>query len=155
METLFNQIQKLICDGLSWLNGNADEDYGQLDMLYKDDEDSDTYPLTFPLVLIDIPETNWTTLGGAFGRVQTGITNISVKLVLDCYHDTHYTSGTADKAEVRAGLVKELHDLLQSHMLTGTSSPLDRKISRSQTLVHGIKVYELVYECKTIDKVNL
>lgn len=154
METLFNQIQQLICDGLPWLNGNADEDYGQLDMLYKDDEDSDTYPITFPLVLIDIPETQWTSLGGAFGKVQTGTTSISVKLVLDCYHDTHYTSGTASKAEERADMVHDLHSLLQSQMLSGNTSPLDRKTSRCQTMVHGIKVYELVYECRTVDKVT-
>lgn len=154
METLFNQIQQLISDGLPWLNGNVDEDYGQLDMLYRDDEDSDTYPLTFPLVLIDIPETQWTTLGGAYGKVQSGNSNINVKLILDCYHDTHYTSGTSSKAEERAAMVHELHSLLQSYMLAGASSPLDRKNSRNQTMPHGIKVYELVYECRIIDTIT-
>lgn len=88
METLFNQIQQLVADKIEWLDRNVDEDYGQLDMLYRDDEDSDTYPLTFPLVLIDIPETSWTTMGGAFSKVQSGTVTVNVKLAMDCYGST-------------------------------------------------------------------
>ncbi len=72
METLFNQIQEWIAEGISWLGGNIDEDYGQLDMLYRDDEDSDTYPLTFPLVLVDLPEARWDTFGGGVGQGAEG-----------------------------------------------------------------------------------
>ena len=142
METLFNQIQQLVADKIEWLDRNVDEDYGQLEMLYRDDEDSDTYPLTFPLVLIDIPETSWTTMGGAFSKVQSGTGNVN---------DTHFTSGTADKAQERADKVHELHSLLQGWMPMHSSSPLDRKTSRSQTMTKGIKVYELNYECRMID----
>lgn len=151
METLFNQIQTRLAENIDWLNENVDEDYGQLEMLYRDDEDSDTYPLTFPLVLIDLPETRWTTFGGTFGKVQSGTQTVSVRLALDCYDDTHYTSGTADKAAERAALVHELHSLLQGWMPEGNSSPLNRTGSRSQTMVKGIKVYELTYECKVVE----
>lgn len=48
METLFNDIQKRIADNIAWLNKQVDEDYGQLDMLYRDDGDSETYPMVFP-----------------------------------------------------------------------------------------------------------
>ena len=151
METLFNQIQQLVADKIEWLDRNVDEDYGQLEMLYRDDEDSDTYPLTFPLVLIDIPETSWTTMGGTFSKVQSGTVTVNVKLAMDCYDDMHFTSGTADKAQERADKVHELHSLLQGWMPMHSSSPLDRKTSRSQTMTKGIKVYELNYECRMID----
>lgn len=151
METLFNQIQIRLAENIGWLNGKVDEDYGQLEMLYRDDEDSDTYPLTFPLVLIELPETRWTTFGGAFGKVQGGVQTVSVRLALDCYDDTHYASGTAGHAEERAAMVHELHSLLQGWMPEGGSSPLNRTGSRSQTLTKGIKVYELTYECKVVE----
>ena len=69
METLFNDIQKRIADNIAWLNKQVDEDYGQLDMLYRDDGDSETYPMVFPMVLVDTPEVEWQTLGGA-GRME-------------------------------------------------------------------------------------
>ena len=139
METLFNQIQQLVADKIEWLDRNVDEDYGQLEMLYRDDEDSDTYPLTFP------------TMGGAFGKVQSGTVTVNVKLAIDCYDDTHFTGGTAGKAQERADKVHELHSLLQGWMPVKAASPLDRKTSRSRTMTRGIKVYELNYECRMID----
>ena len=147
METLFNQIQEWIAEGISWLGGNIDEDYGQLDMLYRDDEDSDTYPLTFPLVLVDLPEARWDTFGGALGKVQKGSLTVRVRLALDCYDDTHYTSTTAGRAEERAAMVHELHSLLQGRMPEGGTSPLNRTASRMRTMARGIKVYEQEYEC--------
>lgn len=47
-ETLFGDIQSRIAEKIDWLNGQVDEDYGQLEMLYREDADSETYPLTFP-----------------------------------------------------------------------------------------------------------
>lgn len=98
METLFNDIQKRIADNIEWLHDQVDEDYGQLDMLYRQDEDSETYPMVYPMVLIDTPEVQWQTLGGVGGIMQKGTVNVIVKLAIDCYDDTHYTSGTAEKA---------------------------------------------------------
>lgn len=63
METLFNDIQKRIAGNIEWLRGQVDEDYGQLDMLYRQDEDSETYPMVYPMVLVDTPEVQWQTLG--------------------------------------------------------------------------------------------
>lgn len=155
METLFNQIQTILAENLEWLDAkNVDEDYNQLEMLYKDDEDSDTYPLTFPLVLIEIPETRWETLGGAYGKVQTGTVTVNVKLAIDCYDDTHYTSGTAEKISERADKVNQIHKLLQSYMPEGGSLPLNRVSSNNQTLTHGIKVYLQTYQCRVIHDVS-
>ena len=61
-ETLFGDIQSRIAEKIDWLNGQVDEDYGQLEMLYREDADSETYPLTFPLVLIDASTCTLTTL---------------------------------------------------------------------------------------------
>lgn len=83
-----------------------DEDYGQLEMLYREDADSETYPLTFPLVLIDASTCTWTTLGGVGASIQNGICKVVVKLAIDCYDDTHYTSGTAGKAQERIQRVR-------------------------------------------------
>ena len=68
----------------------VDEDYGQLE--YIDKEDVDTYPLVMPAVLIDTPETSWTdTADGG----QKGTCKVRVRLIIDCYDDTHATSGTS------------------------------------------------------------
>ena len=90
-------------------------------------------------------------MGGAFGKVQSGTVTVNVKLAMDCYDDTHFTGGTAGKAQERADKVHELHSLLQGWMPMHSSSPLDRKTSRSRTMTRGIKVYELNYECRMID----
>ena len=42
--------------------GTVDEDYGQLEML--DQEDRDSYPLVFPAVLVDAPDTLWSNIAG-------------------------------------------------------------------------------------------
>ena len=83
METLFNDIQKRIADNIEWLHGQVDEDYGQLDMLYRQDENSETYPMVYPMVLIDTPEVQWQTLGGVGGIMQKGTVNVIVKLAID------------------------------------------------------------------------
>lgn len=155
METLFNQIQTRLAENLQWLDKNVDEDYNQLEMLYKDDEDSDTYPLTFPMVLIEIPETKWETLGGAYGKMQSGTVTVNVKLAVDCYDDTHYTSGTADKVSDRAAMVQDIHKLLQVFMPEGGTSPLNRISSTNQTLTRGIKVYEMTYQCRVMNDASL
>lgn len=117
----------------------VDEDYGQLEML--DDESRDSYPLTFPAVLIDAPETQWENIGGLS---QKGVCTVSVRLILDCYDDTHYNSLQTGKILEREDKRRELHHLLQGHRI-GNDSALIRTSSRFFTAAHGIKVYETVY----------
>lgn len=117
----------------------VDEDYGQLEML--DDESRDSYPLTFPAVLIDAPETQWENMGGIS---QIGTCTVSVRLILDCYDDTHYDSLQTDRILEREQKRRELHRLLQGHRI-GNDSALIRTSSRFFTASHGIKVYESVY----------
>lgn len=123
----------------------VDEDYGQLEAI--DKEDVDTYPVTFPCVLIDIPETEWSNLSG---KSQKGKAKVNVRLVIDCYDDTHYGSGTEEKTLERAEMVKELHKILQGYR-PDEDGELVREKSRFYTWSHGIKVYEMLYSVAATD----
>ena len=123
----------------------VDEDYGQLEAI--DKEDVDTYPVTFPCVLIDIPETEWSNLSG---KSQKGKAKVNVRLVIDCYDDTHYGSGTEEKTLERAEMVKDLHKALQGYR-PEEDGELIREKSRFYTWSHGIKVYEMLYSVAATD----
>lgn len=117
----------------------VDEDYGQLEML--DDPNRDTYPLVFPAVLIDAPDTEWTYLQG---DNQKGTATVRARLVIDCYDDTHYHSGTTERIRKREELRRKLHELLQGYRIDDEQA-LNRTASRYYTANHGIKVYEATY----------
>ena len=140
MEEVLEDLIKLVGEAFPHLK-TVDEDYGQLEML--DDEGRDTYPLTFPAVLIDAPETSWT---GVSGLDQRGTCRVRVRLVLDCYDDTHWRSGTVEAIRERERMRKDLHVLLQGHRVGADGQALVRVSSRFYTWNHGIKVYESAYE---------
>ena len=123
----------------------VDEDYGQLEAL--DNDNLDQYPLTFPAVLIDAPEVQWQNIAGLS---QQGTAKVNVRLVIDCYDDTHYASGTTEGIASRQQLVQSLHDALQGFR------PVDegvmvRTSSKFYTFNHGIKVYDTVYSVAVYD----
>lgn len=97
-----------------------DEDYGQLEM----GADEDHYPVTFPCVLIGNVDSEWHDLG--YGA-QNSESLITVRLAIDCYDDTHYSSGTYDKAKQRQEFAKKLYKTLQCMQFSDNSSPLVRK----------------------------
>lgn len=115
-----------------------DEDYGQLEML---DDNRESYPLIFPAILIDSPETTWEEIGGLN---QKGLCTVTVRLCFDCYDDTHYNSGQTDRILEREDKRRELHQLLQGHRI-GDSSALIRTSTRFFGSNHGIKIYESTY----------
>ena len=117
----------------------VDEDYGQLEML--DQQERDTYPLTFPAVLVDASEVSWDNIAGLS---QKGIATVRVRLVIDCYDDTHAGSGTQHKIEEREAMRRKLFECLQGHRI-GDESALIRTSDRFYTFNHGIKVYEESY----------
>lgn len=117
----------------------VDEDYGQLEML--DQESRDSYPLTFPAVLIDASSVEWSNIGGLN---QKGIATVRVRLIIDCYDDTHRHSGTTHLIALREAKRRELHKLLQGYRI-GKDSALIRTNTRFYTANHGIKVYESTY----------
>lgn len=116
-----------------------DEDYGQLEMINQ--ENRDTYPLTYPAVLIDAPDVVWSNIAGLS---QKGEATIRVKLILDCYDDTHYGSTTTARIAERAAMRAKVHKLLQGYRIEGVTE-LIRTNSRFYTWDHGIKVYEQTY----------
>ncbi len=136
MEQLFLEIQKQIAEGMPKLL-LVDEDYGQLSP-----GEDDTYPVVFPCVLIDMPQINWRTLDDSY---QRGDVNITVRLCIDCFDDTHYTSGTSGKVASRMAMLKELHDLLQGFGPEGSDLGLERTTTRIYSLPGAIKVYENTY----------
>ena len=148
METLFLSIQNRIAESMPEL-ALVDEDYGQLTT----DEDHD--PVLFPCALIQIEEIDWQELGG---DKQKGTVNIRVKLAIDCYDNTRYTSGTAHLAGERMLMYKKMHRQL-NHFRGGILKddngeiidkhymPLKRLKSVFYSLPGGVKVYEAIYTC--------
>lgn len=142
-----------------------DEDYGQLEAL---DNNDDTYPLVFPAVLIDTPQAEWSNLQG---KSQKGTLTLRLRLLIDCYDDTHYGSNPASKIKERAELVRTLHKSLQGfHPATvpdafpsglttvpdasPSGSVLIRTSSHFFTAAHGIKVYESTYTITLTDLIQ-
>lgn len=140
MESILVNMIDHIARTLPWAR-TVDEDYGQLEAL--DNEQLDMYPLTFPAVLIDMPGTEWTDTGDI---AQRGTCEVRVRLILDCYDDTHAGSQTTDRIMEREEKRKALHALLQGYRPSGEGA-LMRTRSRFFTFNHGIKVYEETYTC--------
>ena len=140
MESILANIIAHIARELPWAR-TVDEDYGQLEAL--DNEQLDMYPLTFPAILIDLPGTEWTDTGDI---AQRGTCEVRVRLILDCYDDTHAGSQTTDRIMQREEKRKALHALLQGFR-PSSEGALIRTRSRFFTFNHGIKVYEETYTC--------
>lgn len=140
MESILVNLIDHLSRELPWAR-TIDEDYGQLEAL--DDENIDMYPLTFPAILIDLPGTDWSDAGD---WTQHGMCQVRVRLILDCYDDTHGGSNTVDQIMQREEKRKALHTLLQGYRANDKGA-LIRTRSKFFTFNHGIKVYEENYTC--------
>ena len=144
MELFLYQIIDHVNEGMPGLS-LVDENYGQLENI--DQSETDMYPLTYPAVLIDLQEASWSNLEG---KSQKGTVKVNVQLIIDCYDDTHYGSGTMEAIRQRASMVEELHRLLQGYRPM-EDGMLVRETSKFYTFNHGIKVYEMVYSISATD----
>ena len=126
----------------------VDEDYGQLENL--EDDNRDMYPITFPAVLIENTETEWSNLSG---RRQKGDALFRVRLIIDCYDDTHAECGTQYAVEEREDMRSRLHTILQGFRPVD-DGVLIRKRSKFFTWYHGIKVYEMTYACVVTETIR-
>lgn len=126
----------------------VDEDYGQLENL--EDDNRDMYPITFPAVLIENTETEWSNLSG---RSQKGDALFRVRLIIDCYDDTHAECGTQFAVEEREDMRSRLHTILQGFRPVD-DGVLIRKRSKFFTWYHGIKVYEMTYACVVTETIR-
>lgn len=126
----------------------VDEDYGQLENL--EDDNRDMYPITFPAVLIENTETEWSNLSG---RSQKGDALFRVRLIIDCYDDTHAECGTQYAVEEREDMRSRLHTILHGFRPVD-DGVLIRKRSKFFTWYHGIKVYEMTYACVVTETIR-
>ena len=138
MEKLLESLINLFGQEMPELS-TIDEDYGQLEMINQ--ENRDTYPLTFPALLIDAADVSWSNIAGLS---QKGEATVRARLIIDCYDDTHYGSTTTDRISERAALRAKVHKLLQGYRIDDEAQ-LIRTNSRFYTWDHGIKVYEQTY----------
>lgn len=107
-----------------------DEDYGQLEML--DEVGRDSYPLTFPALLVDCASVSWSNIEG---YSQKGTATVRVRLLMDCYDDTHFGSGgQIEDIRNRAELVRKVHEVLEGMGATDTATGLVRTESDFRTL---------------------
>ena len=136
MEEILIAILNRISENVTGLS-LIDEDTGQLET------DEDTYPLTFPCVLVGNTDINWSDIGMG---VQKGDSQLTVRLAIDCYDDTHVGSGTTDKIRERQLLSSQVYKALQGFRLGKLMSPMVRVKSRDYTLTGNIKVYEKVFK---------
>jgi hypothetical protein len=132
---ILNRIQEKVA-GLSLI----DEDTGQLEAL---ENGEDTYPVTFPCVLVGNTDINWSDVGLG---VQKGDAQLTVRLAIDCYDDTHIGSGTTEKISGRQQLSTDVYKALQCFRLNRMMSPMVRVKSRDFTLPGNVKVYEKVFK---------
>ena len=131
MEELFIKILQLITEEMPELS-LVDEDYGQLET------EEDTYPVTFPCVLIGM-------------GTQKGVVKMSARLAIDCYDDTHYGSGTEDKVAERLQMANKLYTSLQCFRPLSDMGPMYRTKTRFYAMPGGIKVYEYIFEFEVND----
>lgn len=116
----------------------VDEDTGQLET------NEDTYPVTFPCVLVGNTEIGWKDL--SYSGAQKGDGSIVIRLAIDCYDDTHIGSTQEDCITERQQFAKRIFRALQCEELCKGVSPLSRIKSRDYTLPGNIKVYEQMYQ---------
>lgn len=144
MESLLLHLVKHIKEALPSL-AMVDEDCGQLEDI--DNDNVDRYPITFPAVLVDAPEVEWQNISGLS---QQGTAKVNVRLVIDCYEDTHVSSGTIEAIEQRQQMVQDLHNALQGFRPL-SEGVMIRTASKFYTFNHGIKVYDSVYTIAVYD----
>lgn len=144
MEEIFINIMERIAAEMPELS-LIDEDYGQLESALGDDH----YPVTFPCVLIGNTDANWSDLGGG---AQNGAAFITVRLAIDCYTDTHYSSGTYQAVAERWKAANRLFCALQGFTPAGCASELTRIKQRDYAMPHNIKVFEFSFSFELHDE---
>ncbi len=115
-----------------------DEDYGQLEFTDTDD----SYPVTFPCALIGAADTDWEELTG---DAQRGRASVTVRLAVDCYHDSHYSSGTYEAVRQRHQLAARLHKALRHFKPAVNATAMVRTRQSESTRPGGIKVIDFTF----------
>ena len=145
MEELYNELMKYLSQYRERLGVTViDEDWGQLEAMLNGE---DTYPVTFPCLLIGFGEAQWSDVKPS--PRQRGSISIITRLAFDCYDDTHSEAGQQEYAHDRNLAAHKLHCLLQGMVPECLDcSSMSRYSSRTISLPHGIKVYEAEYRLR-------
>ncbi|MDR3999995.1 MAG: hypothetical protein Q3X12_02160 [Hallella sp.] len=143
MDELFSLFIQRISERMPELT-LVDEDYGQLEAGLEEE----TYPVTFPCVLIGNLEADWENLTGGG---QRGTVFFSVRLAVDCYDDTHYGSGTESKVAERLLMANRVYAALQGFRPNNSMTALVRTKSRFYSLPACIKAYEYTFSFRIHD----
>lgn len=149
METLFNDLQNHLATHFGERISLIDEDYGQLEALANGE---DQYPVTFPCILIGLPQVDWRNIKP---DRQQGTVTLDVRLAFDCYDDTHYGSTQEDRAAGRWAMAKELNRYIHGWSFGGSGSSMQRTSSRQMVYPGGIKVYVHTYTAKVEEVTEL
>lgn len=137
MDELLLKIMQHIAAAMPELS-LVDEDYGQLET------QEDAYPVTFPCVLVGNMVGDWRDLG--YSGAQEGTVTLTVRLVIDCYDDTHVGSTQENAITDRQQMARKLYKALQMQRFCKDMGPVSRVKSQDYTIAHGIKVYEQTYQ---------
>jgi len=135
MDEIFLLIQARLADQVKVLT-IIDMDWGQLET------QEETYPVTFPCALIDIPDVVWEKTGVT---KQPGTVTVRVKVAINMLDDTHFSSGTVNDAVARLQVARDSDNALKLY-LAGSFTQLDRTHTRQYNLPGAIKVVETEYE---------
>ena len=142
MESLLSSLVGYIASEMPELR-LVDEDYGQLENI--DDDGQQMYPLVYPAVLVEPSRVDWSHIAG---DSQIGEATLRVRLIIDCYDDTHAGSGSEYRIREREELRHKLHTLLEGYRPLNNEGGLSRAQSTFFTFNHGLKVYESTYTCR-------
>lgn len=147
MEQLFKDVLNRIEEKTEGLNC-IDEDYGQLEAV---ETAEDTYPVSFPCLLVSIPEIEWANLDGVS---QRGIGTVLIRLAMDCNDELISGNDAAANAMERMRFANGIHRTLQGFAPSSTTR-LSRSKSGMYSLPGDIKVYETEYKFSVSDLVSL
>ena len=126
-----------------------DEDYGQLET-----GTQDQYPVLFPCVLISNVSVNWNNMTAITSPVQIGTAEVTVRLVIDCYDDTHVGSGTTDRIAERARMNRRLVAALHGYRPKRAASSMQRIQSDATTTQYNWKIYDTTFRWNVKDTVG-
>ena len=135
MEQILLNIMRRLADSMTDVS-LIDEDYGQLET------DEDTYPVTFPCLLVGNMAVDWT---DTTSLCQKGSALFTVRLAIDCYHDTYIGSSQEDMMVTRQAMAQRVYKALQGFRPTGDTGRISRRKSLQFAIRGGIKLYEITF----------
>ena len=139
MNTFYLPLQERLASLLPTL-ATIDMDWGQLD------QPLENYPVIFPCVLIDVPNTDYERTNC---MAQPGLSQVKISVGIEVIEDTHSGSLTVSNALEKLAIAGEVHAALKGFEGEGFGE-LERTNVNIRNL-NGIKVYTFTYESAVMD----